>query len=915
MWRAPSALGAALLLVGAYAPAGAQDGALRIRATRSDTIRAGVTATASFAVTNGRPDSVEALPHLQLPADWTVLMGSAALRIGPGGSEVLMVSVAVPARAPAGVYPVRVSVTTSTDVTAAPDSVLVLVPQRRALDATLLDRPGFTVSGTMYDVSFLVRNRGNVAAEVRLATRSSLGVAMLPTRSVRLAADEARVIRLSVRAPADLESARDDVIELDAIDAADSLVSAQVSARVTVVPEPDRTIEEYLKVPTQVRLRAGSSDAVSPFEVTGHGLVRDGSPAQLDFLFRGPTGPFSAFGERDEYSAQLTAPGWRARVGDQFFTASHLTGAAQPGFGLGADVTRGMFSFTGHGQQFRRDPKKGSELGASAGVRLTDRAHLSAQFVDRDAGELPGTVGSATASLDGALLRASAEIARSTGPSGAGSARTARLSGTWADVAYDAGHLHADTAFSGAAHGSSHNYVGASSHHLDGVSFALSGSNYRTDASRSTGVPYVERLDIGTASATLLERYTLELAMVARGATIAGAGHRSTQRGVRARAEQDWRFGTLSFEGEWGRAQEPDLSANDFTDFSFTSRRTLAPGAVALWGERYSGGSITKGLSGTTTIGGDASLRLSRTMDVRMLAYATRIRTADGEWHSQFDAMVSHRLPTGSTISLRTRVLGGGSFSSSREKSVAYLEYGVPLRVPVSRLRTTGRVVGRVVDATSQQGVPGALVRLGPQVAITDDRGRVAFGGVPGGEHRLSMSQETSFANAVFVGDPTLRVDSTRVQPTTFELAIATSARVAIGVRRLVVARRGVDGAADSLADGGVVSNATLVLAGDRDTLYRTTGENGAAFFTDVPPGRWSVSIRGDAPAFHRFDPDRVEFTLAPGESKALVFRLVPRRRDVQIIGAGQELNASSTETRKPPSPPGTRTVKPDRNQ
>jgi hypothetical protein len=174
------------------------------------------------------------------------------------------------------------------------------------------------------------------------------------------------------------------------------------------------------------------------------------------------------------------------------------------------------------------------------------------------------------------------------------------------------------------------------------------------------------------------------------------------------------------------------------------------------------------------------------------------------------------------------------------------------------------------------------------------------------------MSQETSFANAVFVGDPTLRIDSTRTQPTTFELAIARSARVDIAVRRYTSARTGLGAGADSLVDAGPLSSATLMLAGERDTLYRTTGDNGVVSFTDVPPGRWVVTIRGDAPAFHRFDPDRLELTLAPGETKALAFRLVPRKREVQVIGEGQELRPMVAEPKPATPTPVIKTGKPN---
>jgi hypothetical protein len=300
---------------------------------------------------------------------------------------------------------------------------------------------------------------------------------------------------------------------------------------------------------------------------------------------------------------------------------------------------------------------------------------------------------------------------------------------------------------------------------------------------------------------------------------------------------------------------------------------------------------------------------------VSLLGYATHLRDGVNEWHSQMDARVSRMLRTGATISLRARLLGGVGLPASQQ-NVAYLEYEMPFGIPVAPLRTPGRVYGKVIDAVTGKGVPGALVRLGPQVAITDRQGDVAFGGVPGGEHRLLLSQETSFTNAVFVGDPTVVVDSTRTRPTTFTLAIARSAQLNISVRRYSAVRTGVAGAPDSLADAGPLAGATLILAGARDTLYRSTSDSGTTMFTDIPPGDWSVTVRGDTPAFYRFDPERVALNLKPGETRPVTFRLVPRRRDVQIIGAGQELHPTAADPKSQGvSTPTVKAVKPNSQQ
>lgn len=879
-----------------------------VRGARRDTIVARATVTAVFAIRNEGGDTARVAPAIDVPGEWTVLVGGNTVTVPPFATELLMIGVAVPLRAPALVYPIRVAIGGSMD------SALVRVPQRRGLDVMLVERPPYVVSGRAYDVTFLVRNRGNIGSGVRLRARSTLGQATLTHAAFALDAEQGRSVTVRVTAPRGIAAAVDDVLELSALPDSVGQEPAVGSSRVTVVPEPDREIERYLRVPAQVNLRAASSDAVSRFEAYGRGLVRDGGSAEVDFLFRGPTGEFSAFGERDEYRVSLRTPSWRARVGDEVYMLSPLTGAALPGFGAGLDVTRGALKAGAYGHTFRRLPTQGTEVGAfvATGSRHGMRAGLNA--VQRAGSLFPGTVGSATAGMTSDALSGDLELARSQDGRRDGLARSGRLSGAMGRFSFDAGHQHADTGFSGVQRGSTHSFLSANVRAAEVLSLSFNGGTHETDASRLLPVRYRDRLDVATAGATFHNRYSVQVGAVQRATTMAALEQDAWQRSVRARGEHAFPFGDVGLEGELGHAEDFLASARAYSDVSLSLRSRFPFGAGGVWVDRYSGGSITRGTAGTFTVGGDGTLRVARGTDVSLIAYATRARGPAPAWSSQLDAMITQPLRNGSRVSLRARVTGGGTLAAS-DQSVAYLEYGMPLRLPVSRLRTPGRVMGRVVDAESGRGIAGALVRLGPQVAITDRDGAVAFGGVPAGEHRLSMSQETSFADAVFVGDPTVVIDSARAQPTTFRLAIARSARVDLTVRRFVSVRTGVGGAADSLADAGPLANATLVLVGERDTLYRTTREDGSAAFTDVPPGAWTLAVRGDAPAFHRFEPDRVELVLAPGEGRTLQFRLVPRKREVQVIRDGEELKSEAAGARPQPAPAGTRTRKPDEGQ
>lgn len=899
------------LTVVALAAAEAQSG-LSIRAARRDTVRATATMTAAFMVANSRDDTVTVRPRLELPAEWTVLAGGDPILVGPRSSEMLILSVVVPTRTLAAAYPVRVWVTSTADPRGAVDSVLVRVAERRATEVSLLDRPGYVISGRSYETGFEVRNRGNLAAAIRLRVRGSVGTAVLSDTLLQLAPNESRVVRARIRTPAGMNAATDDVVELLAAYAGQQDAEpVRGSSRVTVVPEPSRAIERYLRIPARVNLRAATAEGVSPFEVFGQGPLRDRGDTRFDFLVRGPTGTASAFGERDEYRAELRAPDWRVRGGDHVFSLSSLTAAGQPGFGVGVDGDRGLFSAGAYTQQFRRVQEGGTEHAGFLSVRPAAGAQLSLNYANRGAGTLPGSIASASALVDRWGYSSEFELARSNSGSGAGEARTARMSGSTGPLSFDLGHLHADTAFSGAQRGAEHNYLSANTAQFRFVSFGFNGSRHRSDLSRTTGVPYEERFRTAALSATVFERFTVEAGNVARATVISAVREDGEQWGARGRADHDLPFATLTLELEGGTSRQSAVTRR-FNDVGLGARRTFAWGHTSLYAQRYSGGALTKGTDAAQTLGGDATFRIGKSTHATFIGYATRQETARAEWHSQMDALVSRGLRHGGIVTLRARVLGGGSRTGSQQ-SVMYLEYGMPLRLPVGPLRTPGRVTGRVVDAISGRGVPGALVRLGPQVAITDRDGEVSFGGVPGGQHRLSMSQETSFANAVFIGDPTLTVDSSKVTPTIFSLAIARSARLDVDVRRFAMVRTAMGDAPDSLRESGGVSNATLILAGERDTLYRSTGENGKAVFTDVPPGAWTLTIRGDTPAFTRFDPDRLDLVLEPGASQGVTFRLVPRRREVQMIGDGQELRATTADPKATTQPgAATKTVKPD---
>ena len=196
----------------------------------------------------------------------------------------------------------------------------------------------------------------------------------------------------------------------------------------------------------------------------------------------------------------------------------------------------------------------------------------------------------------------------------------------------------------------------------------------------------------------------------------------------------------------------------------------------------------------------------------------------------------------------------------------------------------TGRARGRVVDQETGRGVAGTLVRLGPQAAITDGEGRVAFAGLPTGEYRLTIAQQATQTATIFTGDPTVHIDSMRTVPITFALAVERAGSVTGSVRQMAVARTGIDAAPDSLADSGPVAEVSIALVGVRDTLFAVTDGSGAYRFAEVVSGSYVLKVMTVAQPGTRWEPADIDVSVKPAAVSQVTFRLVPRRRAVQMI-------------------------------
>jgi hypothetical protein len=698
-----------------------------------------------------------------------------------------------------------------------------------------------------------------------------------------LAANESRIVKVRVAAELPSAEAVDDVLIVRVADTADSTVAATASARVTIVQQAGGG-GGFHTVTSTLRVRGADEAAgVSRYELTGGGALRDGGSEQLDFVVRSKPAPGSPFGDREEYHLGLTSAHFSAEAGDALYQASRLTSSSQRG--TGGRLTLGDSSFGAglYAQRFRFQPNGGTEQGAFVHLgsnRLFSSPHLGLSGVDRREGPFAGRILGASGAVHpiGDMV-VDLEYAASNSDAGRGVARSARM-GVGSAIHLDAGHLDADSSYAGPVRGSRYDYVSMLTAPLAGLQLRGAFTSSRTSA-RFFGLDNARNLHTGVAELSLKGRYAVGYTSYASSTSLIPGVE--MQRGVTTRAEQG--LGALRFWGsaESGQATLMDSTTRNYGVFTGGVSAQLGGSMVSFFGESSRDALVLRGAERSAMLGVDAQIQLTGSTRFAVLGSSSRMQGPDASY-AYADARLMQSLPNGATVTARVRVGGQDLHEALLGQRLAYLEYSTPLQLPVGPSRAPGRVRGRVVDQQTGHGIGGALVRLGPQAAITDDEGRVDFAGLPAGAYRVALAQQVASGNTLFSGNPNVTVDSGARRPATFNVAVEPAGRIGGTIRRLVVARTGIGSAPDSLADGGPVEGMTVLLIGGRDTLYRTTDARGQYLFTDVPSGAWTIVVQGDLPPQAQWERERVSTELKAGGALVVDFRLVPRRRKVRIV-------------------------------
>ena len=369
-------------------------------------------------------------------------------------------------------------------------------------------------------------------------------------------------------------------------------------------------------------------------------------------------------------------------------------------------------------------------------------------------------------------------------------------------------------------------------------------------------------------------------------------------------------FSSLGFiaNADFGRTQDtvvgkkyPFQRYTLFTNFRPTSFSSIGLSVEYSKDQNIFTDEIQKRLSGSLS----AWLMLGARTQFTLSAYGSRTPDSIKQTYYLIDVALEHTFPFGHRLALRGRQ---SEFTPSfGSKDVAYLlEYSIPIGVSLSRITTTGRLRGSVVDAEAGKGLPNVLIYASGATAVTDRNGEFFFPSLKPDKYYIQIDMGSIGLN---------RVPS---QPMPREITIkgGEEARVDLGVIRGATISGTVllYGLIDSVqidttriayAELGGHSNVILELANSLESHRRISDNRGRFSFTGMRPGRWSLQVvEGNLPANHYFEKEGVELEVAPGGTQHIELKILPRRRRIQILQEGKLLEETKPVERKKPAQP-----------
>jgi hypothetical protein len=250
----------------------------------------------------------------------------------------------------------------------------------------------------------------------------------------------------------------------------------------------------------------------------------------------------------------------------------------------------------------------------------------------------------------------------------------------------------------------------------------------------------------------------------------------------------------------------------------------------------------------------------------------------------------------------------------ARHKLKFSVEYTHSFGIPVSRKSGLGAVRGEARNVETGEPLRHVIVRLGRYAVATDAQGGFLFPTLEPGTYYIDTDTSLTDSRLVPLVRTPIEVAVNEREDTVIEIGFGSPADLegtvtiyefsdsgeqfdqgAQAEEREVPSDEALTPAEPAVEDEyvprGGESGVLIIITDGRQTHRRVTNEKGYFIFEDLPPGKWSLEVSSaNLPRYHYVENEEYELELTPGATETISVRILPEKREIEIIDEGEIL-------------------------
>lgn len=885
-------------------------------------VKPGEIVSATFVVENmtGREETFE--ESLVLPEGWHAITPSDVFTLQTGQEAVRMLAFQVPNTAEAKDYEIIYSVRSKRDYAIRDEVALgVSVLSVGEMKLFLESAPDTVTAGQTYEIRIRITNSGNSSLDVLISARSSSDYPLtLSAKEMTLKPGKSAPISLSVHTPSKIPKSLNHIVTLEASSKKDPSVATSLSVRTEVLSQMAK-VDLYQRVPATLTLRSlGQKDEDKSegfdVELEGKGYLKEGS-SQVEFLFRGPdTQDKSLYGERDEYYLNYSDPKFDFRVGDQSYGLSYLTSYSRYGRGIEAKYhpEDKNFNLGSYSLKSRFGAPEWDEQGIYVESRPSSNAALKINYLKRkqDSYYVTPSLKDDIYSVEGSFKPArdmDLEVEYAEGKRRGrtkdlkGSAYDVNMSGNLKKFRYSFSKTHAEPDFYGYYNDSDYTSSSLSfllSKRLNGfVSYSSYETNLDMDPDRGD-TSTEETLFQAGVNYSLASDWYIQFAYdeFSRKDKLQPSNYDISEKAYRFSIGRSAEKFNYRLEARYAD-QHDRIKGVSASPWNYSFYASYMPSAE-LFLTLYGGFGDNSAIEGSRLLSDQDNLGLSfrwqATERLTLSGWYTKYNFNSKRPESdQYNFELKYLMPDESYWSFKIRRYDW-EYGEYVETNYV-LSYSIPIGIPVGKKKSLGVISGKVweLQDDAKEPLSRAVATLNGSKTATDAGGRFTFSAPPG-TYLLNMDLSSMGFGKTTEEKLPMKVTVEAGKTVNVELTIVKAAtlsgQVVLGKSELARApettKPVILGEPGSAETPQVFKGVLVELSRDDETIRTLTDDEGKFSFMNIRPGTWKFKAYDyNLPAYHYIQNPEMEIMILPGEKKDITLKVVPKKRQIEILEEG----------------------------